>query len=188
MKNQRNWLKAPLLALFLICSATAHAADFTIREVETHLSEQVYVMDAHVDYDFSDNALDALSNGVPLTLKLNINVNRRRGWWLPNQTIATLEQLFQINYHALSHTYLVRNLNSGALYVFPSRESAIESLRDIRNFPLLDANLIKGGEQYELEMRIKLDIEYLPSPLKLIAYVTPDWHLSSDWSTWSLNP
>jgi len=188
MKAQRYWLMAPLLALALLWGTAAHAAEFAIRDVETHLSDQVYVMDAHVDYDFSKSALEALSNGVPLTLKLDINVNRERSWWLPDQTVASLEQLYQLNYHALSHTYLVRNLNSGALYVYPTQESAIESLGDIHNFPLLDANLIKSGEHYDLEMHIKLDIEHLPSPLKLIAYITPDWHLSSDWSTWSLKP
>lgn len=187
LAQQRIRLMLPLLAFILLFSAAAHASEFAIRDVKTHLSDEVYVLNARVDYDLSKRALEALSNGVPLTLEMDINVIRQRSW-LPDQTIASLEQLYQINYHALSQTYLVRNLNSGALYVFPTRESAIESLGEIHNFPLLDANLIKAGEQYELEMRVKLDIERLPVPLKLIAYITPDWHLSSDWSTWSLNP
>jgi len=184
----RRWLMSVLtIGLLVGTNSYAYAADFTIRDVETHLSDQVYVVDAHVDYKFSARALEALSSGVPLTLKIDINVQRQRSW-LPDQTVASLEQLYQLNYHALSHTYLVRNLNSGAFYVYPTRESAIESLGDLHNFPLLDANLITADQNYDIEMRIKLDIEHLPSPLKLIAYITPDWHLSSDWSTWSLKP
>lgn len=179
----------PVLLLLLLWLAIplARADDFAIHKVETHLSEQVYVMDAQVDYTFSSRALEALDSGVPLTLRMDIEVQRKRGW-LPDVTIATLEQFYQIKYHALSQTYLVRNLNSGAVYSYLTQQEAIESLGKLHNFPLLDAKLIAPGERYEIEMRIALDIDSLPSPLKLIAYVTPGWHLSSDWSAWSLKP
>lgn len=177
-----------LVLLLLLVPPLAHADDFAITKVDTRLAAQVYVMDAQVDYTFSNRALEALASGVPLTLRMDIEVERKRSWALPDVTIATLEQYYQINYHALSQSYLVRNLNSGALYSFPSQQEAISSLGELRDFPLLDANLIAPGERYEVEMRIVLDIDSLPSPLKLIAYVTPGWHLSSDWSAWSLNP
>lgn len=184
----RGSLKPLLLVLFLLLvPPLAHADDFAITKVDTRLAAQVYVMDARVDYTFSNRALEALASGVPLTLRMDIEVERKRGW-LPDVTIATLEQYYQLNYHALSQSYLVRNLNSGALYSYPSQQEAISSLGELRDFPLLDANLISPGERYEVEMRIVLDIDALPSPLKLIAYVTPGWHLSSDWSAWSLNP
>jgi len=145
-------------------------------------------MDAQVDFQFSQKALDALANGVPLTLEMDIEVHRKRSWMLPDETVATLEQNYQLRYHALSHQYLVKNLNSGAVYNFLSRENALQALGDIRNFPLLDAKLTKPEERYEIELRVKLDIESLPSPLRLLAYISPAWHLSSDWSTWSLQP
>lgn len=187
MKFQAAGLPKLLLALLLLPGLGAHASGLSINEVATRLSEQVYVMDARVDIDFSKRALEALNSGVPLTLRMDIQVQRKRSW-LPDETIATLEQSYQLTYHALSTSYLVRNLNSGALYVYPSQESAVAALGEIRSFPLLDANLIAPEARYELEMRIKLDIDSLPSPLKLIAYVFPDWYLSSKWSVWSLQP
>ncbi len=188
MKSRAGALpKALLLALLLLSGLTAHASGFTVAELNTRLAEQVYVMDANVELEFSRRALEALASGVPLTLRMDIEVQRKRNW-LPDETIATLEQYYQLTYHALSDNYLVRNLNSGALYVYPSRESAIQALGQIRSFPLLDANLIVPEANYLVEMRIELDIDSLPSPLKLIAYVFPDWHLSSAWSAWSLQP
>ena len=186
-KQPRGYLKPLLLAFLLLAAPLARASDFAIKKVETHLAAQVYVMDAQVDYEFSKRALEALDSGVPLTLRMDIEVERKRGW-LPDETIATLEQYYELNYHALSHSYLVRNLNSGAVYSYLTQQEAIESLGKLHNFPLLDAKLIAPGERYEIEMRIALDIDSLPSPLKLIAYVTPGWHLSSDWSAWSLKP
>lgn len=185
--HARVSLTALLLPFLLLASALVCAEDFSIVKVETRLADQVYVMDAQVDYTFSARALEALGSGVPLTLRMDIEVQRQRSW-LPDETIASLEQYYQLNYHALSHSYLVRNLNSGALYAYPSQQEAIASLGDLRDFPLLDANLISPDERYEVEVRIVLDIDALPSPLKLIAYVTPGWHLSSDWSAWSLTP
>lgn len=188
MNKQLPGFLKPLLLFYLLAVAPlAFADEFVINKVETRLSEQVYVMDAQVDYLFSNRALEALASGVPLTLRMDIKVERKRSW-LPDETIATLEQYYQLNYHALSNSYLVRNLNSDALYAFPSQKEAITSLGNMRDFPLLDANLISPRERYEVEIRIVLDIDSLPSPLKLIAYVTPSWYLSSDWSAWPLQP
>jgi hypothetical protein len=183
---RRSWLL--FVWVLLLAPATAvHAEDFTVSNVTTRLTSHVYVMNAQVDFQFSQKALDALANGVPLTLQMDIEVQRKRSW-LPDETVASLEQYYQLRYHALSHQYLVRNLNSGALYTYPSRESALDALGEIRDFPLLDAKLIDPKERYEIELRVKLDIESLPSPLRLLAYISPDWHLGSDWSTWSLQP
>ncbi|MCI0653725.1 MAG: DUF4390 domain-containing protein [Methylococcaceae bacterium] len=33
---------------------------------------------------------------------------------------------------------------------------------------------------------MSLDIESLPLPLRSIAYLIPQWHISSGWHTWSL--
>lgn len=178
------------LALFVfgwLATTAAHAQEFAITGLETRLTNQVYVMDARVNYLFSATALEALSSGVPLTLRMDIEVQRKRRW-LPDETIAALEQRYQLRYHALSHQYLVNNLNSGALYAFPTQESAIDSLGELRDFPLLDAKLIEAREKYEIVVRVLLDFESLPTPLRLIAYVTPSWYLASDWSSWSLTP
>lgn len=185
---QRRWqhLRWLLwLAMGLFVSASLHAKEFTVATLETRLSAQVYVMDAHIEYQFSKRALEALGSGIPLTLRFDIEVQRRRSW-LPDETVAALEQRYQLRYHPLSHYYVVHNINSGAVYTYPSREAAISSLNELHNFPLLDANLIKQGESYEVEMRVELETDTLPTPLRLISYVTPDWHLSSDWSSWSL--
>lgn len=185
LKGGYRWGRLLLLALSSLAAAPLHAEEFTVTSLQTRLQAQVYVMDAHVEYRFTKRALDAFGNGIPLTLQLDINVDRKRSW-LPDETIASLQQLYQLRYHALSHQYMVRNINSGALYLYQSQAEAIDSLKEIANFPIIDANLIKGSERYEIELRIKLDTESLPTPLRLISYVTPDWHLSSDWTTWSL--
>ncbi len=64
----------------------------------------------------------------------------------------------------------------------------MEAMGTLSDFPLLDAQLINEGKRYEVLMQAELDIESLPSPLRLLAYITPSWRLNSDWYTWSLTP
>lgn len=186
---RRRWLRllAALLGPVLCLAPAAHAGDFFINGIHTEVKEGVYLLDADIDYRFSEEALRALSNGVPLTIQLTIEIERVRNWWL-NAEVATLEQRYSLQYHALSHQYLLRNLNSGAFYSFPHYPAAVKALGSLRELPLLDSKLILGEEQYKVSMQAKLDIEALPSPLRPVAYITPAWRLKSDWYTWPLIP
>lgn len=180
----RRWLCALLLGLVPLAAA---AEGFVVRHAATRLVDAVYLLDARVDFRFSDEAMQALKNGVPLTLRMDIQVERKRWWWV-DATVATLEQRYQIKYHAFSDRFLVRNLNSGALYTYPTLGGALAAVGHIRGFPLLDERLVEADERYEVELRVYLDIEALPAPLRPIAYITPAWHLASEWYTWSLTP
>ena len=158
---------------------------FTVNAVSTHLRDHVYLLDADVEYHFSDESLQALNNGIPLTISLEIEVQRSRNYWL-DEDVAELEQRYQIFYHALSGQFLVQNQNSSATRIYPSLAITLFNLGQIRDLPLLDEKLIDADEQYELELRVRLDIEALPAPLRPLAYVSPAWRLASDWYTWSL--
>lgn len=175
----------PVLALLL--AIPVHAADFFITGIHTRLQENVYLLDAHVDYRFSEEALEALDNGVPLTFQLSIEIERKRKWWLDAE-VANLQQRYRLQFHPLSHQYLLQNLNSGAFYAFQSLASALDAMGTLHDFPLLDVQLVEEDEQYEVLMQAELDIEALPSPLRPLAYITPAWRLNSDWYTWSLKP
>jgi len=183
--NRRARLRGWLCALALLAPALVQAAEFVVESAATRLVEGVYLLDASIKYRFSDEALEALENGVPLTVAIDIQVQRKRWWWL-NESVALLEQRYQLHYHALSDQYLLRNLNSGALYTFPSLISAVRRLGVLRGLPLLDAGLIEPGREYTVELRARLDIEALPAPLRPVAYLTPQWRLASDWYGWSL--
>lgn len=180
-------LSLPVLWLGLLLSMPLHAADFFITGVHTRLHENVYLLDAFIDYRFSDEALEALDNGVPLTFQVSIEIQRKRKWWL-DADVADLQQRYRLQYHALSHQYLVQNLNSGAFYSFQSLAAARDAMGTLKDFPLLDKQLVAPNQDYEVLLHAELDIEALPSPLRPLAYITPAWRLNSDWFTWSLTP
>lgn len=170
-----------------IFATKSQAEGFRILAAETKLKEHVFHLDANMDLKFSYDALEALRSGVPLIVLVNIEVQKDRNWWW-DKTIAELEQGYLLLYHALSEKYIIHNLNSGAQQNFTSLNTALYSLSNIRDFPLIDKNLLEEGDDYYVRLRTYLDIESLPAPMRPIAYISSQWQLESDWFSWPLKP
>ena len=188
------WLAVCSLLLVVTEPSTsapdAIEAGFDIRNARTELVDGVYLLDADISFVFSQEALEAIENGIPVTIILEMRVQRERGliwdnlWW--DKKIAHLEAKFRIETRPLSRTYLVRNLNSGETQVFGSFNELVVGLGKIRNFPLLDEHLIGDEGHYYLRLRALLDIESLPSPMRPWAYLSSLWRLQSNWYEWPI--
>jgi len=169
----------------IACAGSAAAAEFVVQSAETYLASKVYHLNADIDYDFSEQALEALHNGVPLVVQLDIEIDRARDYvW--NENIASLHQRYQLGYEALIGRYVITNLNSGADAFYPTLDAAIDALGHIRGLPLLDMGLLNRGEHYRVSLRASLDLEALPVPMRIMGYFSSDWRISSEWFTWSL--
>jgi hypothetical protein len=179
-------LFACLLFILIPLSSLQASEAFVIKSIETHLEDGVYLFDARIEYKFSDEALSALQNGVPLIILMNIEVEEERWYW--NKTIASLEQGYLLIYHALSKKFIIHNLNSGTQTDYSSLSSALFALGHLQNLPLIDAKLLEADARYSLQLRTQLDIESLPAPMRPLAYISSDWRLQSDWYVWPLTP
>lgn len=168
----------------LLSFSVAWAAGFDIISASTRLEGGVYRLSAQIKYRFSQATLEALKNGVPLTVELEMEVRRQR--WVWDETIYALSQRFRLEYHTLSRQYLVTNLNSGERRGFPNQSSALQFMGKIIDFPLLDKGLLASNQRYTGALRARLDVDALPTPLRLFAYISDDWRLASKWHTWQL--
>lgn len=176
------------LVLGVACTTTAYAAaspGFTIKRAETKLIDQVYHLSVQIDYQFSQPVLEAIESGVPIVLALDIEVRRPRSYMWDEQ-IAQLRQRFQLQYHALTEQYIVKNLNSGAQNTAPTLNTALYYLRDIDNIPLIDQQLLNPKQHYQVKVKMSMEFDSLPVPLKLSAYTSRSWWLGSDWFVWDL--
>ncbi len=196
--SQLTLHKIVSLALFLACffylgitSADDPKGEtkngFVVRNADVTLIDKVYRLNTRLSYQLSEEALGALQKGIPLTITLDIEVLRQREY-LWAQLIATIEQRYQLSYHALTQQYLVKNLNTGVQTSFPTLKTAIDDLSSIENFPMLDAQLLLPGEKYFARLRTRLDLETLPVPIRVLAYISSGWRLSSEWYIWSFEP
>jgi hypothetical protein len=176
-----------VLLVFILFSPDASADGFEVRSAESRLVDRVYMLNARIDYRLSEPTLEALQNGVPLIVLVDIEVEQVRNWWF-NKTIAELQQGYLLLYHALTEKYIINNLNSGVQENYDSLGSALAALGRINDLPLLDANLVKPNEHYLVNLQTYLDLEALPAPMRPIAYISSQWRLESDWYQWPLKP
>ena len=175
------------LLIFLLFPALTLAAEFQVTKLSTQLLDGTYVMDAEIDFQFSDKALDALQNGVPLTLQVQIQL-RREGAWIWEKDQLDVRLRYQIRYQSLPSVYQILDLQSNTQQSFVTRESALRALGKIPVFPLVKQAQLQSDRSYLLSLYVELDIEALPLPLRPLAYLTPAWNLSSEWGTWRLQP
>jgi len=172
------------LCALLICAGPLPAAaqSFSVDDLNTTLDNGVYRLDVKLIFQLSGKVLEALENGVPLTFALDIEVQRpRRYLW--DDDIASLEQRFTLQYFDLTEQYLLRNLNSGHEESYSSLDTALRALGDIRGLPIIDAELLDPEQHYMVGIRSYLDLDSLPVPLRLRAYISRDWWLTSGWFT-----
>lgn len=177
----------------LLCAVMAYAAsgrmalaapDFSIKYARFRLQDDYYVLDAEINYRFTDTALEALRNGVPLTLVVRAELLRQRPFiW--DEEVASVRLRFQLRYHALAQLYQVIRLDTGTQRNYASRQAAIQALGTLQDIPMFPAKIIDPQSKYRAGLSTDLDIEALPLPLRPIAYVTPSWYLGSDWYKWT---
>ncbi len=177
--SQRSlWLG--LLLILMSVAPLSRAAEFKIEHARARLSQGIYLVNANIRYNLTEPVEKALRNSVPLTFVLTMEVRRPWLWWW-DETVASLDQRYRLQYHALARQFVVTNLNNDALQSFPTLDAALDFIGKIRRFPLLDRSLLDSTEHYRLWLRASLDIEALPAPLRPVAYLSSAWRLGSDW-------
>jgi hypothetical protein len=179
---------AALLSLLAIMSIAASRAGaepgFTILNAATRLVDGVHRLDASIGFNFSADAIEAMDNGVAVTISVEMEVLELGALW--DRDVASVHARYRIQVHALSRQYLVRNLSTGETQTYHRFEDMADGLGRIEGFPLLDDHVLEKDADYRVRLRASLDIESLPTPLRLLAYFKSAWRLSSEWSTWPL--
>jgi hypothetical protein len=174
------------LGALLACAAVAADARFEIRNAFAEPVEGVWQLNANIDLGLTEAALEAVQEGIPLTLVVEIQVSRERRF-LPDAGVAELEQRWRLAYDALSERYIVTNRNSGAQTTFPTLDEALAVMSVIRNLPMIDADLLEPGRRHEVSLRATLEIGGLPDAVKILIFWR-DWSRSTEWYTWSIRP
>lgn len=185
-------LKTLAIAALLLGAGTYSRAQesdpgrFEIRSAEVVLDAGVYFLDAWMELRLPPEAREALRSGVPLTIRLDVELTYDRRWWA-DASVAGLRQRYQVDYHALTERYVVTNLNSRDRTSFPTLFAALNDLGRIERLPLIDAALLEPRRRYDVRLRVVLDTERYPGPLRLLAFWRKDFSIASDWYEWRLD-
>ena len=160
---------------------------FEVRSADLELKDAVYHLNARIDLPLSDAVRRGLAEGVPLSLELDLDIERVRQL-LPNSRVAELTQRYHLQFNAVSAHYILRNDNSGQQESLSTVEGALESLSEVHGLPVLDKSLITPDRRYEASVRAKVDYGTVPFSLRMLMFWVNEWHRESDWYTWTFQP
>ncbi|MGH8659096.1 MAG: DUF4390 domain-containing protein [Gammaproteobacteria bacterium] len=181
---------APLVVLLFglaLPSCPAAATDIGVETISMRVVNEVYVVDAALRCTLSEESIQALESGVPITFAIEITLKRKRDF-LWDSVVTTLRQQYRVQHHALSEQHLLVNLATGTSRSFSTLDDTLDAFEHLTAIPLIEADKLDPNEVYIGQMRASLDIEALPTPMRPLAYLSPEWWMSSHWHQWEVRP
>ncbi len=173
------------LFLFNLLPGFTTQGEFQVSSAKSYIVKERILIDANMNMKFSEEVAEALENSIPLTIKVEVQVLRKRFLWRDIVVKESL-QLFELRYHPLTDIHVVVNTATEERYSFHSRQDAMAVLGTIRGADLMDKKRLTKNNQYHIRIRTSLDISRLPLALRQIASLSSSWHLESPWFMWPI--
>ncbi len=188
------WALAGLLAL---CCAAQAANPAAIPEMALEQTDEGLYLHAVLQFDLPTLAEDALRKGIPMYFVTEAEVTRRRWYWY-DQHIATEMRYLRLSYQPLTRRWRLNvssePFDSSGLGValgqnFDDLADVLPAMQRIVRWRVAPPGAIVPQEQYQVQLRFRLDLSQLPRPLQIGAMGRSGWNLSVARSQrWSPEP
>ena len=173
-------------ATSLLCTPPVAAA-FAVSTIQPRIVERVLQVNGNLDLTLTPKVEEAIGKGIPIQLVIDLRLLRQRPLiW--DERIEAWGLRRELSYHALSGQYLVGSVSAvpGDRESFTTLNEALAELGAIDSVALPIKEPLVANAGYRLDVRVRLDIEALPSLLRPVAYTSSDWNLNSEWTTWKV--
>ena len=166
------------IAAILFVAIAAYADEIEVRDVALRRVDDGLALDVDFAFELTPRLAEVVANGVPLYFRVDFELTRRRWYWFDDTAVSRRLQL-RLSYHALSRQY---RLSAGALQQsFPTLEEALNVLKRVRNWLVVDRTVSLSSADYDAAVRMRLDTTLLPKPFQLSALTGRDLQLESPW-------
>jgi len=181
----KNLLAALLLGALCAAAPAAFADEIEITDARLVQGEDGVALSADFAFDLNPRLVEVVTNGVPLYFVIEFELVRPRWYWFDEKASTKRIQL-RLSYHALSRHY---RLSTGVLQQnYPTLEEALNVLRRVRNWQVVDRNASLADANYEAALRMRLDVALLPKPFQLSALTSRELNLESQWRRFVFRP
>jgi hypothetical protein len=180
----QGWL-AIVLCAALGAATAARADDIEVTDAHLAATDEGVILAADFAFDLNPRLAEAVTNGVPLYFAVEFELTRPRWYWF-DEKAATRRLQLRLSYHALSRHY---RLSTGLLQQnYPTLEEALNVLRRVRNWQVVDRSAVLTDANYDAAVRMRLDVTLLPKPFQLSALTSRDLNLESPWKRFGFRP
>lgn len=175
-----------LLTLLLLATgcgpSTSEVANghLTVRNVNLGWQQHLYVQ-AGLELGLSNANIEALQSGVPLTISIDFRLGRRYQGWA--RELRTESFHWHIRYLPLSEHYALENPITNTTETYPRLRTLLTALRLPSWYPTQVENIDIGDNDYQMQIRARLNRLQLPAPLRLPAMFSSQWRLHDNWQT-----
>ena len=121
----------------------------------------IKTLSADIDYRFNPSAINALEEGIPLTLLISLKIRDPQRLWF-QQPIVEDQRHIQLRYQPLAKSFQVADLGSGAVQNFASLATVLDTLSRLRGWKFMGQYALEKNKTYEAMLRFKLDMVRSP--------------------------
>ncbi|GAA5099334.1 hypothetical protein GCM10023338_12700 [Wohlfahrtiimonas larvae] len=165
------------------------AEDFSISSVYVKNGNQqdTYKLSIEATIKMSNEQIEILQNGISLTFSYTFVVEEKVGLvWLEGDNKQTIYD-YTISYNALTQQYVVESHKKRRYENFPTLSLALAYIAEPKNMSIKIIDR-EPNRAYRGGVRLKLDINELPTPLRIPAYLSKEWNLDTGWKYWEFSP
>lgn len=163
----------------------AQAGSIETKRAEMVPDERGYAINAEFAIQIGARLEDAVSKGVPLHFRFEIQIKRKRWYWI-DEHVAGRVLKYRLSYQALTRQY---RLTLGTLHQnYDMLDEALAALGRVARLHVADKSALPVGEPLVAAVRLSLDHTQLPKPLQVDALADRDWQVEASIHTWQFTP
>ena len=182
-----SFLRLIFLTIAVLCSFSAPAwastdtepaiDDIIITTSSTHL-----LLFATVKNGFTEEMLEGVRNGIPLSFSFDIELERVRSKWF-DVTLVEKTITHTLTYDAIKEEYTVTMSEKKNPQVTRSRKKARQLMAEINGLEVIELNKLIPDAPYALQMKATLVENTLPLGMHYVLPFTSLWNFETDWRT-----
>jgi len=176
-----------LLLVFLllpVAGGQARADEPRVARIEPVIRDGKLELDAEIEIALNDQLRDAAERGLPLYFTADLVISRSRWWWF-DETVVDTTLTWRVVYNALTRQW---RAGAGELTLpVSSLDQAMDMVRHIRNWQLVDVSDLDYGVTYSGQLRLRLDTSQLARPFQVNALNSSSWSLATPWADFSFS-
>ncbi len=136
------------------------------------------LLNATFEFEMPQALEEAVQKGIALYFNIEFELFRKRWYWL-DRKIAASTLTYRLSYSPLTRQY--RLARGGLSQSFESLDEALALLKSVRNWKVGDKSMLNPRDEYDAQVRMRLDVNQLPKPFQVNAITSREWTLASDW-------
>ncbi|MGZ8274453.1 MAG: DUF4390 domain-containing protein [Burkholderiaceae bacterium] len=136
------------------------------------------VLNATFEFELPQALEEAVQKGIALYFNIEFELFRKRWYWF-DRRVASETLTYRLSYSPLTRQY--RLARGGLSQPFESLEEALALVKSVRNWKVADRAQLSPRDDYDAQVRMRLDVSQLPKPFQVNAITSREWNLASDW-------